>query len=110
MRDKRANANADQWMNLEERWWSKIAHKDQEMAMPAGRSPSGAENAYAVAVVSKNNKAKKTKTLVQIPALCVVESTPNASNAVKNTKTVVHPCHNEKGRWMNNSSAIDSAE
>lgn len=69
-RDKRANAKADQWMNLdsvstvscdriitylEERWWSKIAHKDQAIAMLAGRSPSVEEKAYAVAVASKKN-------------------------------------------------------
>jgi len=40
-----AKASADQWMNLEEVWCAKMAKRDQAMAMEAGRSPSGVENA-----------------------------------------------------------------
>ena len=54
MRDSRANAKADQWMNGL-RWRSKIAKSDHVIAIAAGRSPSGVENAYAVAVASKKN-------------------------------------------------------
>ena len=58
MRDSRANANADQWMNGT-RWRSKIAKSDHVIAIAAGRSPSGVENAYAAEVASKKNLKKK---------------------------------------------------
>lgn len=65
-RERMANARADQWMNLssfahrqhravqdmrrcetyaDERWCEKMAKRDQEMAIEAGRSPSALENA-----------------------------------------------------------------
>ncbi len=54
MRDSKANTSADQWMNGE-CWRSKIAKSDHVIAIAAGRSPSGVENAYAAAVASKKN-------------------------------------------------------
>ena len=51
-------------------------------------------------------RAKKTKTLVKTPALWVRASTPNASKAVKRTRTVVQPCHREKGRWIQTENRL----
>lgn len=53
---------------------------------------------------------RKTKTLVQIPALWSSALTPKASKAVRMTKTVVHPWYKENGRWMKISSADDWGE
>ena len=53
MRDRSANANADQWMNAGCRWRAKIAQSDHAIAMLAGRSPSADENAYVAAVASR---------------------------------------------------------
>ena len=50
-----AKARADQWTNLEDVWWAKIAQRDQAMAIEAGRSPSGVEKAYVAAVPSRKN-------------------------------------------------------
>jgi hypothetical protein len=40
-----AKAKEDQWTNLDEVWWAKMAQRDQAIAMDAGRSPSGVEKA-----------------------------------------------------------------
>lgn len=79
------------------------------IAMAAGRSPSGVEKAYAAEVPSKKNlggkwmdeirkgqgertySAKNTKTFVHTPGWCFAAFTPNASNAVRITRTVVQP-------------------
>lgn len=105
-------ASALQWMNAGWRWCAKMAQSDQEMAMLAGRSPSDDEKAYVAAVASRKNlsyvgvsssdvlgvtrcmetyRARKTKTSVQTPARWVAALTPNASKAVRMTRTVVQP-------------------
>ena len=40
-----AKASEDQWMKLDDCWWAKMANSDQAIAIEAGRSPSGEENA-----------------------------------------------------------------
>ena len=72
-------------------WWAKTAQSDQAIAILAARSPSGEENAYVAAVASRKKSARKTKTLVQMPARSLKASTPNASKSERTTKTVVQP-------------------
>jgi len=90
-RERTANAKAAQWMNKLDVWCWKIAKSDQVIAIAPARSPSGDEKEYATEVDSRKKRARKTKTLVKIPALWVLALTPKASKAVRRTKTVVQP-------------------
>jgi hypothetical protein len=51
-------------------------------------------------------RARKTKTFVQMPAGWSWALTPNASKAVRMTRTVVQPWYREKGRWTKSSSVM----
>lgn len=66
-----------------------MAKRAQVMAAAPAASPSLLAKAYAAAVDSRKTKARKTKILVQIPALWVYELTPNASNRERTTRTMV---------------------
>lgn len=66
-----------------------MANKAQVMAAAPAASPSLLAKAYAAAVVSRNTNARKTKILVQMPALWVCAFTPKASNRESTTRTMV---------------------
>jgi len=66
-----------------------MAKRAQVMAAAPAASPSLLAKAYAAAVDSRKTKARKTKILVQIPALWVCELTPKASNRERTTRTMV---------------------
>lgn len=68
IRERMAKTREDQCTNALLLWCSNTAHKNQVMAIPAGKSPSGEEKAYAAAVASRKKSARKVKTLVQMPA------------------------------------------
>ena len=66
-----------------------MANSAHVMAAAPAASPSLLAKAYAAAVDSRKMNAKKTKTLVQMPALWVCELTPKASNKEITTRTMV---------------------
>lgn len=72
-------------------WLSKTANSAQVIAILAGRSPSGVENAYAADVVSSNNNPRKTNTLVKTPGLSVAALVPKASKAARTMRKQVQP-------------------
>lgn len=82
---------------------SQIAKRAHVMAAAPAASPSLLANAYAAAVDSRNTKARKTKILVQTPALWVCALTPNASNRDRITRTMV-PVH-QQGPYRNDQNA-----